>query len=320
MTTAECAAVPDWRRIVWLASYPKSGNTWIRALLVEFLSPSRRAFPLNALPFGPAIDSSRFNELTGVAAEDCTQDEVESLIPTCLRVHVAESVACAEHRLCKDHGAYVANRMGEPLFPEDVTAGAVYIVRNPLDVAVSWAFHADEGDFSESVTRLNDRHTTLGGGGRVQYRKCLLDWSAHVRSWCAAPFPVLVVRYEDLLADTVRELRRVVRFLGFKGVAEERLRHAVAQSEFGSLRGREERGGFREKLQTNSGLFFRNGTVDSWRGALPAAEVRRVVYQHRSTMVAFGYDPGAALEAIGGETIPSASSTATMGTDRTDPY
>ena len=297
---AACAAAPEWRRIVWLASYPKSGNTWTRALLANFLSASHHAFPLNALPFGPAIDSTRFGELAGVAAEDCNQDEVESLIPACLRVHIAESVACAEHRLCKEHGAYLANRAGQPLFPEDVTAGAVYIVRNPLDVAVSWAFHADDGRFADSVARLNDAHATLGGDGRAQYRKRLLDWSAHVRSWRTAPFPVLVVRYEDLVADTGRELRRVVRFLGFKAVAEAQLRHAVALSEFASLRGREEHEGFREKLPTNSGLFFRKGGVGGWHGTLPAAEAHKVVRRHWSTMAAFGYDPAGALKAVDG--------------------
>ena len=299
-TTAECAAAPDWRRIVWLASYPKSGNTWTRALLANFLSASQQTFPLNALPFGPAISSSRFGELVGLPAEDCSPDEVESLIPACLRVHVAETAASAEHRLCKDHGAYVANRAGEPLFPQDVTAGAVYLVRNPLDVAVSWAFHADEGRFADSVSRLNDMHATLGGDGRAQYRKRLLDWSAHVGSWRAAPFPVLVVRYEDLLADTGRELRRVLRFLGFKDAAETQLRDAVARSEFASLREREERECFREKLPTNSGLFFRKGRVGGWRGTLPAAEAHKVVRRHWSTMAAFGYDPAGALKAVDG--------------------
>ena len=295
-----CAAAPEWRRIVWLASYPKSGNTWTRLLLANFLGASQRAFPINALPFGPAIDSHRFGELAGVTAEDCNQDEIESLIPACLRARVAESIACAEHRLCKEHGAYVVNRAGEPLFPAEVTAGAVYLARNPLDVAVSWAFHADEGRFEDSVARLNDMRATLGGDGRAQYRKRLLDWSAHVRSWRAAPFPVLVVRYEDLLADTGRELLRVLRFLGFKDVAETRLRHAVALSEFASLRGQEGREGFREKLPTNSGLFFRKGRVGSWRGTLPAAQVRKVVCRHWSTMAELGYDPAGALQAVDG--------------------
>lgn len=295
-TMASCDAAPDWRRIVWLASYPKSGNTWLRLLLANLLSRSRRAFPLNVLPFGHAVDSFRFGELTGVAAEDCTQDEVDRLIPACLRLHLAESAAHPEDRLCKVHGAYVANKAGEPLFPQDVTAGAIYIVRNPLDVAVSWAFHAEEGT-AQSIARLNDTCATLGGGGLPLYKQRVHDWSSHVRSWCAAPFPVLVVRYEDLLADAARELQRVVRFLGFEDVAEQRLRDAVARSAFGSLRRREARGGFIEKPPTNAGLFFREGKAGGWRTTLPATEALEIVDAHGPTMAALGYGPPDAVEA-----------------------
>lgn len=292
--------------IVWLASYPKSGNTWLRVLLANLLSRSQQPFPLHAVPFGFAVDDFRFGELTGVSAADCTADEVESLIPACLRVHGTEAAACAARgqynprSLHKAHAACVANRAGEPLFPADVSAGAVYIVRNPLNVAVSWAFHAEGGNVAKSVALVNDVGAAIGGKDRMQYRTRLLDWSGHVRSWCAAPFPVLTVRYEDLLADAVHELRRVARFLGCEGVTEARLRQAVAWSEFKSLRRREERDGFPGTLPTNPGLFFREGGAGSWRRTLSAAEVRTIADRHRATMADFGYDPAGILDSVDG--------------------
>ena len=293
-------AAPDWRRIVWLASYPKSGNTWLRTLLANFLKRSRRPVPLNALPFGPALDGHRVGELAGVAADDCTEAEVDSLIPACWRAYLASSACGPESRLSKTHGAYVVNRAGEPLFPGDVTAGALYVVRNPLDVAVSAAFHFGESGCAESVARLSDAEARLGGGGKWHCRTRLLDWSGHVASWRTAPFPVLVVRYEDLVEDAAGELDRVLRFLGFKEVAKARLRRAVEQSAFGSLRQREVRGGFREKLPANAGFFFREGRVGSWRGTLSADEVCSVVRKHGATMTALGYDPAGALALASG--------------------
>lgn len=294
------SAVPDWRRMVWLASYPKSGNTWLRTLLANFLKRAARAVPLNALPFGPALDGYRVGELAGVAADDCTEAEVDSLIPACWRAYLASSACGPESRLSKTHGAYVVNRAGEPLFPVDVTAGAVYVVRNPLDVAVSAAFHFGESGCAESVARLNDADARLGGAGKWHYRTRVLDWSGHVASWRAAPFPVLVVRYEDLVEDAAGELERVLRFLGFKAVAKPQLRRAAEQSAFGSLRQREARQGFREKLPANAGFFFREGRVGSWRGALSADEARSITCKHRATMTAFGYDPAGALAQAGG--------------------
>ena len=312
--SAGCAAAERHKPIVWLASYPKSGNTWLRVLLANLLSRSQQPFPLHAVPFGFAVDDFRFGELTGVSAADCTADEVESLIPACLRVHGAESAARAARgryearRRHKAHAAYVANRAGEPLFPADVSAGAVYIVRNPLDVAVSWAFHAEGGDVAKGVALLNNVGAAIGGKDRMQYRTRLLDWSGHVRSWCAAPFPVLTVRYEDLLADAVHELRRVARFLGCEGVTEARLRQAVAWSDFKSLRRREERDGFPGTLPTNPGLFFREGGAGSWRRALSAAESREIVRRHWATMADFGYDPAGVLDSIGGAPLADQSS------------
>lgn len=75
-------------------------------------------------------------------------------------------------------------------------------MRNPLDVAVSWAYYAGYGDVARSVAMLNDPRAILPGQGQPQLRQRLLDWSGHVRRWTGARFSLLVVRYEDLLADT----------------------------------------------------------------------------------------------------------------------
>ena len=290
-------SVDERRGFVWLASYPKSGNTWMRALLANVLAAPARPVSMNALPFGVAPDSARFGELAGVAMEDLTRDEVGNLIPAFFRLNrrlrIAEQrMDARSHLYRKVHCAYVLNRAGQPLFPESVTAGAVCIVRNPLDVAVSWTFHAGEGDFAKSVVRLNNVRTTLGAPGR---RLRLLDWSGNVGSWCAAPFPVLVVRYEDLIADTAAQLRRVARFLRLDDVSDARLRHAVSRSAFANLREREKREGFPEKPSVNAGFFFREGRAGGWRRHLPAAEARKLVRRHRSTMAALGYDPAGLL-------------------------
>ena len=167
----------------------------------------------------------------------------------------------------------------------------VYVVRNPLDVAVSWAFHAGGEDFSETVTRMNDRRYVLGGGCDPQLRQRLLDWSGHVESWRSAPFPVLVVRYEDLLADTAGQLARMTRFLGLDGAADgRRLRRAAAAADFARLREQEARHGFIGRDQ-RCRRFFRSGRSGDWRRHLSAAQARRIARRHGAVMRACGYDP-----------------------------
>ena len=280
------------RPFVWLASYLKSGNTWTRLLLANFLADSEQAVHINrigkALPGFHPCDRGWFDRATGLPSSDCTGDEVEPLLPAAFRAHAAETAG--ERQFCKVHDALHDTAAGEPLFPADVSAGAVCLVRNPLDVAVSLAFHFGGEDFSEAVTRMNDRRCVLGDGCELLRRR-LLDWSGHVESWRSAPFPVLVVRYEDLLADTAGQLARMTRFLGLDGAADgRRLRRAVAAADFTRLQEQEARDGFRERYQ-RCRRFFRSGRSGDWRRHLSAAQAQRVTRRHGAMMRTCGYDP-----------------------------
>ena len=156
------------RPFVWLASYLylKSGNTWTRLLLANFLADSEQAVHINrvdeALPGFHPCDRGWFDRATGLPSSDCTADEIELLLPAAFRAHAAETAG--ERQFCKVHDALHDTAAGEPLFPADVSAGAVCLVRNPLDVAVSLAFHYGWEDFSEAVTRMNDRRYVMAGG------------------------------------------------------------------------------------------------------------------------------------------------------------
>ena len=281
---------------VWLASYLKSGNTWTRLLLANFLADSEQPVPINdidtVLPgFGPH-DRRWFDEVTGLSSSECTDDEVESLRPAALRAVAAD--AAGERQFCKVHDALYDTAAGEPLFPTDVTAGAIYLVRNPLDVAVSWAFHVgrtNSSGLAEIVTRMNDPRTAVAGGCSPQLRQRLLDWSGHVESWRAAPFSVLLVRYEDLLADAAGQLARMVRFAGLDGAADRhRLRRTVEATAFPRLQEQETRHGFRES-DPRCRRFFRTGRSGDWRRHLNAAQARQITLHHGPAMLACGYDP-----------------------------
>ena len=135
--------MPGWQcemgSILWLASYPKSGNTWLRALLTNYKQDVDTPADINKLRGGP-IASSRdlFDEMIGFEASELTDSQIAQLRPVAYRRLAAE---LSEGSLLKVHDAWTIGPTGEPLFPADVTAGVVYIVRNPLDVAVSAASH-----------------------------------------------------------------------------------------------------------------------------------------------------------------------------------
>ena len=284
------------RRILWLASYPKSGNTWVRFLLANFLANSERPVGINEirrhLPSTGASSRKRFELEVGTSSDECTEEEAEMLLPALHRRQAAAAANAGQAVIfCKVHDAHRNTSAGDPLFPEEITLGALYVLRHPLDVVVSDAFYSNL-EIPQSIAYLNDPQTTLGGRHQRQLRQVLFSWSRHVRSWTSAPFPVLAVRYEDLLADAPGQLGRMVRFLRLEGADDEgRLRRAAAFSSFARLREAEDREGFSEGWHGLVHPFFRCGKSGGWRQHLSAEQVNEVVRIHGETMAAFGYDP-----------------------------
>ena len=288
-------SVAGERRLTWLAGYVRSGTTWREVLLANFLAGSRSArVAINdideALPGRRSCDPALFERLTGLVASSLTQDEADALRPAVYRTLAAPPRGSSGGRLyCSAHEAFLDTPAGEPLFPDDVTCGALYAVRNPLDAAVSWAFYLGV-DFESAVNDFCNPDHQIAHAEWPRLREFLGDWSGHVESWRRAPFPVLTVRYEDMLADPAGELGRMARFLGLEGAADQaRLRRAADFASFANLRSAEEREGYRNYLRQGR-RFFRSGKADGWRRHLTAAQARRIVDAHGRVMTALGYD------------------------------
>ena len=116
------------KNIIWLASYPKSGNTWFRVFLTNLLSNSDIPANINDLT-ETSISSSRkiFDEYTGLSSSDLTFSEIDSLRPEVYRMQSAES---DELLFKKVHDKYYLTERGEPLFPTEITRGAIYFIPN----------------------------------------------------------------------------------------------------------------------------------------------------------------------------------------------
>lgn len=271
-------------RIVWLASYPKSGNTWVRAVLTNYLIDGAAPASINDLVGRIASDRRLFDDLTGVEASDLTAAETASYRAEAYRLLAQEHDGLL---YLKIHDAPASGSVR--LIPDDVTAAAIYIARNPLDVAVSLASHLD-CPIDEAVARICDGLTLAEPRGalRMQIEQRVLSWGAHVRSWLDdQTFPVHCVRYEDMVEHPHDAFRGIVEATG-QPVDEQRLSRAIDRSTFRSLQTQEESSGFAERLSARS-RFFRSGRSGQWQEALQPAQVRRVVGTHSAEMQRFGY-------------------------------
>ncbi len=270
-------------RILWLASYPKSGNTWLRMFLANLRSGRDAPVSINALGSTPmAAGRDFFEDATGLDSSELT---VEETLQLRRMTYAWQSDHAATMIPCKIHDALLT---GDQLTIEPAaTAGAIYVVRNPLDVLPSFADHMGL-PLDAMIERMADETFGIGGRGRPQLRQHLGSWSGHVRSWIdATAFPVLTVRYEDMSADPQATFARVVSFAGVPASAEQ-IRQAIEFSSFAEARRQERTDGFIERLPDVE-RFFRRGRVGAWREDLTAAQAARVVAHHRETMARLGY-------------------------------
>ncbi len=281
--------------IFWLASYPKSGNTWMRLFLSNLKGVRETPVDINS-NHDRGIASARawLDHLLAFDTFDLTQAEIDAVRPDC---HAWASAEAAHTDFHKIHDANVGVDAGTPLIRADACRGVVYILRNPLDVAASAAHHWGDS-LDEAIARMNRPDAVLLGSAnpasatvRAQVRQRILDWSSHVLSWVDAPaLPIHVVRYEDLLADPLTHFGAVARFLQLPD-DDAALQRAIEATRFDELSRQEQAAGFRER-SPRAERFFRKGRAGGWRDELDGAQVQRLVDAHGPVMRRFGYLDG----------------------------
>ncbi|HET9817741.1 MAG TPA: sulfotransferase domain-containing protein [Rhodanobacteraceae bacterium] len=275
--------------IVWLASYPKSGNTWLRAFLANLVA--NRATPLAPNELRDFTDEEaapgRFGELAGKPNTALSAGELVALRPD---VHALIAQRAQGTRLVKTHNL-CGTFEGLPLFNWEVTAGAIYVVRNPLDVAVSMTHHFGLTT-DQAIDRLGDDRVA-SVNDEVAVSHIIGSWSTHVCGWAdmaeRAPGKVIVLRYEDLLEKPAKHFARAAKLIGL-GQDKARIERAVKHSGFQTLVALEKSGGFVEAVDEKTRFFFR-GRANQWRDALNREQVQRIVDTHREQMQRFKYVP-----------------------------
>ncbi|MEL6337645.1 MAG: sulfotransferase domain-containing protein, partial [Pseudomonadota bacterium] len=185
----------------------------------------------------------------------------------------------------KTHNADEA-AFGVPLIPRPLTRSAVYIVRHPLDVACSYARHY--AMTPERALQDMTRADNVVVGDAKSVPQYLGSWAGHMRSWTRhRDFPVLILRYEDLIAAPEEAFAKLLKHIGVP-VDQERLVRAVRFSAFEEVARQEATAGFIEKSD-NAERFFHAGGTGKWRGQLDEAAAAAFVEQNAKAMAARGY-------------------------------
>ncbi len=295
--------------VLWLASYPKSGNTWVRAFLANYLVNAESPVSINELPEFVRGDGPKhyYEEVLGYPInEPLSPQETQEVR---LIVHEKFAHESQNTTIVKTHNA-IAYLDDIPTINPKATEGAVYIMRNPLDVALSYAHHYGM-TYDTAIERLGSEQNALGGSERQVYQ-FLGSWSEHVRSWVEAPgLKLHVMRYEDMILDASKVFTKLLEFLEIPDEPG-RCEKAIQFSSFESLTDQEKSEGFVEavparehpaflgaelaqipqtaKYKGESRIrFFRSGKLGNWRDELSSEQIARIIEDHREVMDTHGY-------------------------------
>lgn len=273
--------------LVLLASYPKSGNTWLRAWLTS-LRRNQDIIDINALEGVGAPNRKILDDFLEVESSDLRPAEIARLRPL-MYAHMVKSATTDIY--LKTHDAWLpALGADTPPFPSELIRAVIYLTRDPRDIAPSFAHHSGTS-INRIIRRLNDSQSILA---KSQFRlnqqlpQLLSSWSRHVESWLDSDLPVLWIRYEDMVTDPHVTFGKIACYLSLSDDPAV-IAQTVEATRFQRLQNSEASAGFRETQNIATANFFRQGKIGAWRQDLTTEQAHLIVKNNSTVMRRLGY-------------------------------
>ncbi len=270
---------------IFLASYPKSGNTWLRSIIGNFYNFDKE-FSLNDLKSIPLLSIKKhFNEFQNkvyITNNELHFDWVSQNIIKCQKIL---NNKLNHLNIFKTHSVRHKNFTNET-----VNAGFIYIVRDPRDIIVSLKnFSGKEIDktIDEFLFSRSLMITTNGA------QELLSTWELNVQSWLNYnSVPRLIIKYEDLKLNPKEIILNIKQFLNKIhrlniNLRDQDIDKIIENTNFNNLKKLEDKNGFDEA--TIHSNFFRSGTSNQWKDILSSTQVKLIEKNLKSLMSYFNY-------------------------------
>jgi len=268
--------------IIWISSYPRSGNTWIRSFLSTYLYSEKSStvfenikkitnFP-NINQFKGIFEINEFSEeeLKDKKKKDKKKFEISKYwISAQKKINLNKEIT-----FLKTHN-FGGTLEGNDFTNLENTLGVIYIVRDPRSVAVSNSYH-NNISLNQSVEDLLDEKIfATNDGNLLEFRS---SWRVNYLSWKNRKYPKLILRYEDLHSDTFKNFKKILNFINdFKNIdiTDAKIKQAMNSCDIKKLSKLEDSQGFHEKL-LNEKKFFRKGLIDEWKSKLEEHQIKKI--------------------------------------------
>ena len=291
--------------IIWLASYPKSGNTWVRTIINQIIfndvksttevfdNLSRiRRYPsktdivgLPQLPNLNVFTKEQKKEVIDFTIKNwsVSQDKINQNNKTnILKTH---NILCKLNLDGKNYSFADLNN----------TIGVIHIVRDPRNIVTSVKNHFSINTEEDSVEMLCDNYNWTGFANN-EIPQLLSSWSNHYNSWKKFPNNYLLVKYEDLVLDIGKEIIRIAKYLSnhFEYEMSEKIVDEIKKNtSFENFKELETKGKFKEnsinEITGEKNTFFNLGPENNWKKILKQKSIDKIETEFNKEMKELGY-------------------------------
>jgi len=288
--------------IIWLASYPKSGNTWLRTILDQLLfsknSEEKKVFE-NLDLFTSYPQKKHFKNISQKLTDSKFKDQEEVIknwiatqniinLDNEIKFFKTHNFACKKY----DEG----DKKNYSFTDLNNTLGVIYIVRDPRNVITSLKYHFSLKNYDEAFNMMENEHMWLGDEDINAVPQALSSWDKHFESWSRFPKNFLLIKYEDLLNNTKNEIKKITKYLNkFFNIKENDkiINTIIKNTNFSNLKKQEEEQGFPESIfdeNTNERKkFFNLGPENKWVNLLDQKLINKIEKRFGPTMKSLGY-------------------------------
>ena len=275
--------------IIWIASYPKSGNTYIRSFLSAYYFSNDGKFNFDLLNNIKQFPNVEFFDQEFKNVDQASENWIKS------QKKIKEK---KETLFLKTHSCLGAFK-GKPFTTPDYTLGGIYVVRDPRNVITSVKNHFSF-DEDEAYNFMSNINTSIKKKNSSDYRTWVLlsSWSNHYKSWAKSKnFRKLLIKYEDFEENKTRTFRDIIIFVNTllknsEGVNNKKLERAIETTNFDVLKKKEEKEGFEESAYSNESkrkMFFNLGFNNRWKELLKKEIKEKIEKQFYTEMNELDY-------------------------------
>ena len=256
--------------IIWIASYPKSGNTWLRSLISSYYFSEDGLFNQNSLPFIQQFPQKKYFKSFNYNPKIIT-DTAKFWISAQKIINMDKKI-----KFFKTHN--VLGSINNSKFTDKKnTVGCIYVVRDPRNIITSLQNHYEMTKEESLNFMLNENKFIYDYSIKNDYSnfQFISSWEKNYQSWLNQKnFPVMMIKYEDLIKDTLETFKKVIKFIEFitksqKAYNEEKAKISIQSTTFEKMKQIERKDGFIESILSKNESqkipFFHLGPKNNWK-------------------------------------------------------